>query len=100
MHETFLQISSPQDLAALSNLSLPPVDTGALAMANASMPSLVDAGVVGDVLNELVSTFFGPPAGAIGAGGQLLLGVGVQIAAAFIPLALLYRGVKLAFGGK
>lgn len=84
----------------LSVAPVPIVDPGAVALATSSLPTLQSSGVIGDILNEMMTTFFGAPTGAIGAGGQLLLNAGLQIAAPFVALAVVFKGVKMSFGIK
>ena len=84
---------------SLSAAAMPAIDTGAVMLANNSLPAL-NQSIIGDMISELTSTFFGPPTGAIGAGGQILLDLGLQIAAPFVALAVIFKGVKMSFGIK
>jgi hypothetical protein len=72
--------------AAAIGISAMPV--AAAPMAAAALPA---QGVVGPVLSDLATTFFGPFHGAIGVASQALLNVGMQVAGAVVPIALVFR---------
>ena len=93
-----LQLAAPL-APSLALASMPAIDAGAVMLANSTLPALSPS-IVGDIINEITSTFFGAPTGAIGAGGQMLLDLGLQVAAPFVALALVFKGVKMSFGIK
>lgn len=97
---TYFQSAPLNIIEQFNNVKLPAADVGQAMMMDGNLTSLNKAGVVGDILGEITSTFFGDPAGAIGAGSEILLNMGVQIAAPFFALAILIKGLKMAYGIK